>query len=210
MKEASRRGLSPLRLHRAWGAPDTAQAIAELLENPAAPTARRYEQLAAASCKPENSPRAESPTDLVPHPKATTTNRPFASRVLNRTVGAWAKSAGHCSWGVAPGWNDNGPLALNRTIATMQVIEEFTAAGVKRQRCGTCQPRATPWAYVIVSSSPERAEQPLSRPFRAWVASLHCSWGVAPGWNDNGPLALNPAISTKCVASNPRASPLSC
>jgi hypothetical protein len=58
-------------------------------------------------------------------PSATTTNRPFASRALNRAVGAWAKSAGHCSWGVAPGWNDDGPLALNGAISTTQVIEEL-------------------------------------------------------------------------------------
>jgi hypothetical protein len=30
-----------------------------------------------------------------------------------------------CSWGVAPDGNDNGPLALNRAISTMQVIEEL-------------------------------------------------------------------------------------
>jgi hypothetical protein len=86
----------------------------------------------------------------------------------------------------------------------MQVIEEFTAAGFERQRRGTCQPRATPWDCVIVSSSAERAEQPLSRPFRAWVASLHCSWGVAPGWNDDVPLALKRALEapTRQIAIN--------
>ena len=31
-----------------------------------------------------------------------------------------------------------------------QVIDVFTAAGFKRQRRGTCQPRATPWVCVPV------------------------------------------------------------
>ena len=42
-------------------------------------------------------------------------------------------------WSVAPGWKGDGPLALDRATATMQVIEEFTEAGFERQRRGTCQ-----------------------------------------------------------------------
>jgi len=63
------------------------------------------------------------------------------------------------------------------------VIDVFTAAGFERQRRGTSQPRATPCVYVIISSSPEGATQPLSRPFRAWDIFDVRTQGVALGWH---------------------------
>ena len=67
-------------------------------------------------------------------------------------------------------------------ITEGQVNDVFTAAGLERQRRGTCQPRATPWDCVIVPSSPEGAAQPLSRPFRAGNVFDHRTQGVALGW----------------------------
>ena len=54
--------------------------------------------------------------------------------------------------------------------------------GIQRQRRVTCQPRATPWVCGVISSSPEGAAYPLSRPFRAWFVFVHRAQGVALGW----------------------------
>ena len=73
---------------------------------------------------------------------------------------------------------------VSKAIATEgQVIDVFTAAGLERQRRGTCQPRATPWVCVPIASSPEGAAQPLSRPFRALDVFDNRSQGVALGWH---------------------------
>ncbi len=89
-------------------------------------------------------------------------------------------------------------FAAKRSVEKLQaittegeIIDVFTAAGFSAPTARDMPAQGNARGCVIISSSPVRAAQPLSRPYRACFVFFHRTQGVALGWHVCGPLALS-------------------
>lgn len=83
------------------------------------------------------------------------------------------------------------------------------AKGLVPSSLGQARHEHRPGKSGNMVNSPETAGQsddPLGRPFRALFPRPRVSWGVAPGWDEDGPLALQAiSLAWKVFCNAPKA-----